>query len=297
MKAIAIAFGLALAACAPAFHAGRLPGAPADATFVEVDGVSIHYRELGAGSPVVLVHGFGASLETWRGVHEALARDHRVIAIDLKGFGWSSRPEGDYSPAAEAALVWAVLDQLGAKDQVAIVGHSWGSSVVLAMALARPERVSRLALASAYVYDAQVPSFFRWAQKGGMGEVLFRLYYRERMEERIPLAYHDDWYVTQEKVDRVEAELARPGATAAALAAARGHRFAAMERRYSTVAVPTLLLWGDDDLITPLIYGERLLRDLPDAKLVVFPACGHIPMTEAQNLMIRELAAFLKVTP
>jgi pimeloyl-ACP methyl ester carboxylesterase len=285
--------GLALAACAPSFHAGRLPGTPADAMFVDVDGVSIHYREMGTGPAVVLIHGFGANLESWRGVDEALAADHRVIAVDLKGFGWSSRPEGDYSPAAEASLVWKVLDQLGASEDVALVGHSWGTSVVLAMALERPGAATKIVLASAYVYDDQVPSFFRWAQKGGLGEVLFGLYYGERMEERVPLAYHDARFATQERVDAVQAELAKPGTKAAALAAARGHHFAAMAARYPTVTTPVLLLWGDDDQITPLRYGERLATDLPDARLVVLPACGHMPMVESRNRFIRELRGFL----
>src|SRR6185503_20538778 len=121
-----IALLVALPGC-PSFHAGPLPGAPADATFVDVDGVHVHYREWGQGPAVVMLHGFGASLEAWGGVAPFVAPHHRVIAIDLKGFGWTSRPEGDYSPAAQAELVWHVLDKLGVKD-VAIVGHSWGTS-------------------------------------------------------------------------------------------------------------------------------------------------------------------------
>jgi pimeloyl-ACP methyl ester carboxylesterase len=284
---------LACAACAPAFYAGKLPGAPADATFVEVDGVTLHYRDVGSGSPVVLVHGFGASLESWRAVQDALARTHRVIAVDLKGFGWSSRPDGDYSPPAEASLVWGVVDALGVAGPVAIAGHSWGSSVVLAMALERPDRVARLVLVSAYVYDEQVPSFFRWAQQGGMGDALFSLYYDERMEERVALAYHDDRFVTQAKVDAVEAEMRRPGSTAAALAAARGQRYDALASRYGAVKAPVLVLWGEDDQVTPVRFGERLERQLPDARLVVFPGCGHIPMTEARGGVVKEMRVFL----
>ena len=282
---------VALAGC-PSFHAGPLPGAPADATFIDVDGVHVHYREAGVGPAVVLIHGYGASIELWRGVQDALARHHRVIALDLKGFGWTSRPPGDYAPPAEARLVWHVLDQLGVGD-VAVVGHSWGSSVALAMALDQPARVRRIALYSAYVFEAQVPSFFRWARLGGVGEFLFAAYYRQRMEDRAGLAYHDARFVTQARVDRIEAEAARPGGVAAALAAARGQRYAEVERRYHELHQPTLLLWGDDDLVTPLRYGRRLARELPDARLEVYPDCGHIPMVEAANQTTRDLAAFL----
>jgi len=288
----------ALAAC-PSFHAAPLPDAPANATFVDIDGVHVHYRDQGQGPAVVLLHGYGGSLNHWATVAPQLARAHRVIAVDLKGFGWTSRPEGDYGPAAQAELVWHVLDKLGVTD-VAIVGHSWGSSVALAMAVQAPARTRRVALYSAYVYDEQVPSFFRWAQIGGIGELLFGLYYKQRIEDRAPLAYHDERWVTQDRVDRVEEELDRPGTTAAALAVARGHHFAALHARMAVALdKPVLLLWGDDDQVTPLRFGHRLIEELSrrglDAKqeLKVYPRCGHIPMVEAWAASTRDLIAFL----
>ena len=280
-----------LAGCAT-FHAGALPGAPADATFVEVDGVSVRYREAGTGPAVLLVHGYGASADHWAPVIPALAVHHRVIAVDLKGFGWTSRPAGDYAPAAQAELVWHVLDKLGVTD-VAIVGHSWGSSVALSMAVARPTRVRRVALYSAYVYDEQVPSFFRWAEKPGIGEALFTLFYRQRIEDRAPLAYYDERWVTQERVDRVEDELAREGTVAAALAVARAHHFAQLHAKLRGFPRPVLLLWGENDEVTPVQFGERLAAELPNARLVRYPRCGHIPMVEAHNQSTRELALFL----
>ncbi|MBL9017166.1 MAG: TIGR04551 family protein [Myxococcales bacterium] len=293
-RALALAALLAGLAACPRFHAAPLPGAPADATFVEVGGVHVRYREAGARTApaVVLIHGFSASSDSWLPVIPSVAANHRVIAIDLKGFGWTSRPEGDYSPKAQAQLAWAVLDQLGVAD-VAIVGHSWGSSVALEMAVARPERTRRVALYDAYVYDDQVPSFFRWAQAGGVGEALFGLYYDERMEDRAPLAYHDERWVTQARVDKVEEDLARPGTTAAALAAARGHHFGPLHQALKSFDKPVLLLWGENDEVTPLRFGQRLANELSNAELITYPRCGHIPMVEAHNRSTRDLVAFL----
>jgi uncharacterized protein (TIGR04551 family) len=281
---------LLVAGCAT-FHAGKLP-APADATFVEVDGISVRYREAGTGPVVVLIHGYGASADHWAPVIPAIAVHHRVIAVDLKGFGWTSRPDGDYSPAAQAQLVWRALDRLGVGD-VAIVGHSWGSSVALSMAVANPTRVRRVALYAAYVYDEQVPSFFRWAEKPGIGEALFTLFYRQRIEDRAPLAYYDERWVTQERVERVEDELSRDGTVAAALAVARKHQFADLHAKLKGFPRPVLLLWGENDEVTPIQFGERLANELPNARLVRFPRCGHIPMVEAHNPSTRELALFL----
>ncbi|NVB85108.1 MAG: alpha/beta fold hydrolase [Kofleriaceae bacterium] len=293
MKAFVFALACAaLCAGCPRFHPGPLPGAPTDATFVDVDGVHVRYRELGQGPAVVLLHGFSASLESWAGVAPVLAQDHRVIALDLKGFGWTTRPEGDYSPAAQAELVWHVLDKLGVKD-VAIVGHSWGTSVALSMAVAHPERTRRVALYSAYVYDEQVPSFLRWAQVGGIGELLFSLFYTERIEDRAPLAYVDERFVTQPRVERVEEDLARPGTVAGALATARGHHFAALHQALVGFDKPVLLLWGENDLVTPIRFAYRLREELANAELKVYPRCGHIPMVEARTSSTRDLVAFL----
>ncbi len=282
-----------LAGC-PKFHSGKLRNPPADAAFIEVDGVHMRYLDVGEGPVVVLLHGYGSAIESWHAIIPALKANHRVIAVDLKGFGWSSRPPGDYSPPAHAALLWHLLDKRGVTD-VALVGHSWGASVALAMTLARPARVRRIALFSAYVYEAQIPSFFHWARTS-VGEMLFALYYRERVEERLPLAFADNRFVTALLVDRTESALERPGTVAAALATARGQRYSAIEKRYRSIVKPVLLLWGRDDIVTPLNFGERLAEDLPNARLEVLPRCGHIPMIEAANASSRALVAFLGET-
>lgn len=283
---------LLLSGC-PQFHNGPVPGAPSGATFVDAGGgVKLRYADRGEGPAVVLIHGYSSSLEIWDEVAPVLALGHRVIAFDLKGFGFSERPPGDYSPATQAAHVWRALDELGVAD-VAVVGHSWGASVALAMVLARPARVRRVALYSAYVFEDQVPGFLRWARVDGIGELLFGLFYRERIADRVALAYADDRYVTAERIDRVERELGRVGAVAAALATARGQRYADVERRYGSITQPTLLLWGADDAVTPIHFARRLQKTLPDARLVEIHDCGHLPMIEAYDQTTRALREFL----
>jgi len=275
------------------FHQGSLPNAPTNATYVRVGNVKIRYAVAGTGPAVLLLHGYGSSLDIWEAsVLPKLAKTHQVIAIDMKGFGFSDRPPGDYTPAAQARIAWAVLDKLGIKD-VAIVGHSWGASVALRMVLQNRARVRRVALYSAYVYEAQVPSFFLWARAPGIGETLFGLYYKQRIEDRIALAYHDQRFVTQARIDRVERELNRPGAVAAALATARGQRYKHVQRRYGSIKKPVLLLWGEQDAVTPIQFGTRLVTQLPDAQLIRYPRCGHLPMVELAAATTRDLAAFL----
>ncbi len=187
MKPWALAVALLPLACAPAFHSGPMPGEP-KASYANVAGARVRYQDEGQGSAVVLLHGFASSLETWETVRPALLADHRVISLDLKGFGWTDRPPGDYSPRAQAELVFALLDARGVK-RAALVAHSWGASVALQMALLRPERVERLALYDAWVYEEQLPTTFHWARAGGVGEALFGAFYAERSDEKISQAF------------------------------------------------------------------------------------------------------------
>jgi pimeloyl-ACP methyl ester carboxylesterase len=290
---------LAAAVAAPfapgcvSFHPGAVPGAPKGATFVELDGTRVHYVDEGEGPVVVLIHGFASSIGAWSGLRKALAGKFRVIALDLKGFGHTSRPEGDYSPKVQAKLVLALLDARDVTEPVALVAHSWGSSVALEVALAAPKRVERIALYDAWVYHDQLPNFFLWARADGLGEALVGAFYDQRADEKIAGAFYDRAYVTEALVETVEEQLSRPGTKAAALAAIRGQRFDEVEGQYKTITQPTLLLWGREDKVTTLEYGERLSKDLPNAKLVVYPQCGHFPMIEAIRPSTRDLLAFL----
>ena len=250
-------------------------------------------RNPGAAETVLLVHGYGASSASYLPVLDTLAARYRVLAVDLPGFGKSDRRAGDYSPDALADLLAEILTQKGVR-RADVVGHSWGSSVVLAFALRHPDRLRRLVVISGWVYDEQLLPLMRWARVPGLGEALYALFYRQAIGERLYANFADPRLVTQRVVDEVERQMALDGAVAAALAAARGMgRFAANERRYRTIQAPTLLIWGRDDRVARLPFGERLATELPHGRLVVIPRCGHIPMWECTGETAAALTGFL----
>lgn len=275
-----------------AHHSGAMPGEPAKASWAEVAGARVRFTDDGKGPAVVMIHGFAAALETWTDVAKELGQTHRVITLDLKGFGWTDRPEGDYSPTAQARLVLALLDRRGV-DRFAVVAHSWGSSVALALARLAPKRVQRLALYDAWVWQDQLPGFFLWARYPLIGEALFGMFYDQRVADRIATGFYDKGHVSQRFVDAIHAALKRPGTRAAALAATRDQRFAELEKGYGQVKQPTLLLWGQQDHVAMLRHGQRLASTLPAARLKVYARCGHFPMIEAAAASTRDLIAFL----
>src|SRR5687768_4913194 len=113
--------------------------------FAEIDGVRLHYQESGTGTPLVLIHGFTSSSYSWKDVFEPLSRRFRVIAVDLKGFGFSGKPDGDYTRRAQGTLVTHLLDYLKI-EKAWLCGNSMGGEISLHIALAHPQRVAGLVL-------------------------------------------------------------------------------------------------------------------------------------------------------
>jgi pimeloyl-ACP methyl ester carboxylesterase len=250
------------------------------------------YAATSGGEAVVLVHGYGSSMKSYLPVVPDLRRHHRVIAVDLPGFGFSDRRPGDYSAEALADVLVQILEQkqLG---RVHLVGHSWGASIALAFALRHPERLARLVVISGWLYEEQILPFMRWARLPGLGESLFAVHYTQQMGEKIYFNFYDPKWVTNEMVDEVVEITRRPGTVAAALAAARGMHFVAREQRHKEIDHEALLVWGAEDRVAHPVFGERLARELPHARLVLIPACGHIPMIECQGPTAAALTDFL----
>lgn len=280
------------------YHRGPMPGEP-QATYTHVDGVRLRYVDSAEGNPsdatkptVVLVHGFASSLETWVSVIPALQPNYRVLAFDLKGFGWSERPQGDYSNSAQAKLLLGLMRQRGI-ERASLVGHSWGTSVVLAAVVQAPSKVDRFVLIAPYAYNAQIPTFFQWSRAPGVGESLFAAFYTSGHDERIGIGFYDQKWVTQELVDAVERSMQRPGTVAAALASARGQDFTALESAYASIAQPALVMVGQNDSVATPHYAQKLAREIKDGKYVEYTECAHFPMIEHRTQTNRDLLAFL----
>src|SRR6202171_338422 len=159
LRAVALAVGALLLVAAVAIAAMVCPDIPltallpeygaAPSKFVEIEGMRIHYRDEGAGSPLVLLHGFGSSLYTWDGWVRQLAGTRRLIHLDLPGFGLTGpAPDGDYRTERYAHVVAALLDRLGV-ERIDVAGNSMGGRTALMFALAHPERVRKLILVDA----------------------------------------------------------------------------------------------------------------------------------------------------
>lgn len=295
---LAAAVVLALAFCGFVAAEGTLGFArlgPPDAP------VTLFFEEKGQGSPVLLIHGFGASTYTWRHIAPALARDHRVIAVDLKGFGQSDKPfDESYSVFDQAELLKQLILDNDLRD-LTVVGHSFGGGVALVLALdddPRLEgRISKLVLLDTIAYAQDVPVFFRMLDMPVVSHLGVRMV-PPAVQTRIALriAYFDNSKIDDEEVEMYAAPLRTAAGKHAIIHSARQIMPEGIEEiseRYKSIEVPTLIAWCDHDRIVPLDVGLKLRRTLPNARLKIVEGCGHMPQEEQPEATLSLIQGFL----
>jgi pimeloyl-ACP methyl ester carboxylesterase len=276
-----------------------------DSKFIEIDGLTVHYKEMGAGEPVfILLHGFGASVFSWREVIEPFSTLGRVIAYDRPAFGLTSRPmpgewqgANPYSPESQAALVIGLMDALGV-EKAWLVGNSAGGTVSVYTALTYPERVSGLVLVDAAIYTgggspAWARPFLSTPQMRHLGPLLARQIAASG-DDFIRTAYHDPSLVTQAILDGYRKPLQAENWDRALWELTAASHPLGLPERLAELSLPVLVLTGDDDRIVPTEESIRLGGEIPGAALVVIENAGHVPHEEKPVEFMSAVRAFLE---
>jgi len=268
--------------------------------FVEIDGMSVHYRDEGNASdtiPIVLIHGTGASLHTWEGWVQELKTEHRVVRMDLPAYGLTGpNPTGDYSQEFYAEFIHHFLTKIGVK-QCVLGGNSLGGAITWAHALKYPETVRKMILVDAAGYPMQsksVPIAFQMARIPVVKNLFKYVTPRSVVESSIKNVYVQKEKVTLALVDRYF-ELSLREGNREAFISRIGRGFS--DDNYlniKTLKMPTLILWGEQDLLIPLHVAEKFHQDLPDDTLVVLKNLGHTPMEEDAAQTVAVVKVFLK---
>ena len=256
--------------------------------FAEVDGVRVHYQEAGAidAPPILLIHGFTASNFVWSEVLLPIAESgFRVIAPDLVGFGFSEKPkDGEYTIDWQAQIITGLMGYLGI-ERATMVGSSYGGAVAATGALDYPERVERLVLVDAVTND-QVKGqlLLRLAASPLVGDLISPLLLSSqkvlRWRMKTIYAPENTHLFDRKRLSAHHRPLRASGTQRAAITSLRRWRAERIEREAESIQQPTLLVWGDSDQDIPLANGSKLFELMPNARLIVFRHCGHMPMEE-----------------
>jgi len=270
---------------------------------LEIDGREVNYCELGSGPVILWIHGLGASWQSWLENMPDFAQDHRVVAMDLPGFGYSAMPE-DISIEYYGRWTAQFMDVLGI-ESAAMVGNSMGGFVGAELAIRAPERVERLVLVS--------PAIF-WQE-------------RRRAQPLVQLARYSDAIVARALVRATDDIATRRRLRLAALASA-GFRYPTaipdelaqemvrsarrtdgflpalealadyrLDEELPQIQCPTLIVWGAHDQLVSVRDSKRLQDLIPGARREVFGRTGHVAMLERPERFNRLLREFLAEEP
>jgi pimeloyl-ACP methyl ester carboxylesterase len=286
---------------------GTLPPrqlADADSRFLEIEGIQVHYKTAGKGQPVfVLLHGFAASLFSWREVIGPLAEIGTVIAFDRPAFGLTERPipgewsgQNPYSPAAQVDLLFGLMDALDV-EQAILVGNSAGGTLALLAALKSPERVQALVLVDAAVYagggaPALVRPLLGTPQMDHLGPLIARRI-SDWGEDFARSAWHDPQKISPEIWEGYLKPLRAENWDRALWELTKASQSSDLPQQLDAIRIPTLVITGDDDRIVPTEQSIRLASELPGAELVVIPACGHVPHEECPQAFLEAVSDFI----
>ena len=274
----------------------KLPG---ESRHITINGVRVHYVEAGQGSPVVLLHGLGASVVTWRENIGPLAEHHRVYAVDLPGHGDSEKPDDlSYSLSSMINFTKSLVEALG-HERAAFAGSSIGGGLALMTAVNHPEVVSKLMLSSSAALGREVALFLRLASLPFLGE-LMTSGVRDPVRAWLRKSFYDKSLASGDLLDELRRTNSLTGAGEAGLKIARVYiglwgvrRRYVLTRRLKRLDVPTLIFWGADDEIIPVKHAYRAAKELPKSDLHVFGNCGHWSHVERASEFNRLSLEFL----
>lgn len=269
----------------------------------EIDGGRVTYADLGSGPAIVWVHGLGASWQCWLENLPDFARDHRVIAMDLPGFGRSEMPRDEVSIEGYARFVCRLLDHLGV-ESATVVGNSMGGFIGAEMAIREGVRVERLVLVSAAVFwqeyrrakplltlaQATEASFAK-AVASAQGHLAIRP--RLRNAALMSAGIRFPHLLSPELANELIVTARRTEGFVPALSALASFP---LREELPRITAPTLVVWGAHDTLVSVKHGIEMERLIPSAELVVFERTGHVAMLERPERFNRTMREFMAAT-
>jgi len=268
--------------------------APADIR--DVLGVKLHVRDGGPrdAPAVLLLHGFGSSLQTWEAWAADFSTDMRVVSLDLPGSGLSSPdPTGDYSDTRSIAVILALLDQLGI-SRTALVGNSIGGRIAWMLAAKHPQRVSALVLVSPDGFASPGFEYGKTSEVPGMVQMMRYTLPKWLLRMNLVDAYADPAVMTPALTQRYHDLMLAPGSRDALIARMEQTVLVDPLPLLHSITAPTLLLWGRKDGMIPFDNARDYLKAVPNSTLVALDGVGHLPQEEAPGPSALAVRIFLQ---
>ena len=273
-----------------------------ESQYMDVDGMTIHYRDEGAGPPLLLLHGVASSLHTWDDWVEELTKHYRVIRLDLPGFGLTGADPAthDYNVEYLVEKVDRFMSQLGV-HKFFVAGNSLGGYVAWNYARQYPQKLYKMVLMDAAGYPQDMPFWIGFAAWPVVNWITPHMMPKFVVNWTVESAYEDEDKLTDETRERYYDLTHREGNRRSYV-----ENFKMLSEKVGDptvgegvkdVIIPTLLMWGEKDSWVPLDVMRQFHRDLAYSEYIVYEGVGHLPMEElpvqsardANNFFMAEL--------
>ena len=262
---------------------------------IDVDGLKVYYKETGPqGAPaLLLLHGFGSSLQAWDDWSLKLEQKYRVIRLDLPGFGLTgASPANDYSEEKDLAILTRFADKLGL-DKFSVIGHSMGGKMAWSLAAAQPDRVRALVLMAPDGFpetkDIGTKPYEVPAIMGLIKYVLPKYLVRKSIEP----AFVQADVLNDALVNRYFDMLRAPGVRGAILERSNQTIYTDPVPRLKAIKAPTLLIWGEQDQMIPSTNAQSYANVLSNSTTVLVPKLGHLLQEEQPEKGLAAVMQFL----
>jgi len=273
----------------------KIYGSPKNA-YVSALGVNLHYQDTGPSKnaiPILFLHGFGASLQTWDTWAQALSDEYRVISVDLPGFGLTGEdPSGIYTDQRSVEVLEAFLKELNI-PKVVLVGNSMGGKFAWQFAARYPNQVSKLVLISPDGYASPGIEYGKKIEVPAIADLYRYFFSRMFLVMNLKPAYADPNTLNDALVNRYYELMLAPGVRGAILGRMQQTVLQDPVPSLSSIQVPTLLIWGEKDAFIPIRNSNDYLKVMPNAKRVSLPNIGHLPQEEQPSIGLAALKDFL----
>jgi pimeloyl-ACP methyl ester carboxylesterase len=262
---------------------------------IDVDGSKVNYKETGPkGAPaLLLLHGFGSSLQAWDDWSLKLEQKYRVIRLDLPGFGLTgASPANDYSEEKDLAILTHFADKLGL-EKFSVMGHSMGGKMAWSLAASQPERVQALVLMAPDGFpetkDIGTKPYEVPAIMGLIKYVLPKYLVRKSIEP----AFTEADALNDALVNRYFDMLRAPGVRGAILERSNQTIYTDPVPRLKAIKAPTLLIWGEQDQMIPSTNAQSYANILSNSTTVLVPKLGHLLQEEQPEKGLAAVMQFL----
>jgi pimeloyl-ACP methyl ester carboxylesterase len=271
-----------------------------ESQFTQIEGMPVHFRLLGKGPTLVLLHGTGASMHTWDAWIEQLKGDFQILTLDLPAFGLTgAHPQADYSIEMYIRILHELSSQLKL-DTFALAGNSLGGLIAWRYAAAYPAQVKELVLLDPAGFPrlqtTKTPLAFSLARHPIFSKILLKITPKSLFIKSLKEVYFDDSKVTPELTNRYFELFMREGNRKAYVDRAK-MKLSSDTLLLSKVTMPTLIQWGREDAWIPVSDALRFARLLPQDSIIVYPKTGHLPMEEIAVQSANDARKFLQSAP